>query len=107
LRTTSLRVATLAAFASAFAGCSGLCNHLYPCPTSPVEVSQCLHEQPPQRAPVSLAGPEAGCPASFVGCLGVDDALKLEHNEREALRWEREAWQRCGPLPDAGAPDAR
>lgn len=68
---------------------------------------QCLHEQPPARAPVNIAGPEAGCPEKFVGCLGVDDALKLESNERHARRWESEAWSRCGPLPDAGTPDAR
>lgn len=46
-----------------------------------------------------LDGPERGCPDRYVGCLDVDNALKLESNERAARRWEQEAWTRCGPPP--------
>lgn len=58
---------------------------------------------------MSIAGPIEGCPEKFVGCLTVDDALRLEGNERAARSWAQEAWLRCGPLParDGGVPDAR
>ena len=67
-------------------------------------MGQCLTEAPPSREPVTLDGPERGCPDKFVGCIDVDNALRLESNERGSRRWQQEAWTRCGPPPPS--PDA-
>lgn len=71
-----------------------------PRPVPPVvatpAAAPCLVEPPPVPAPLSLSGPDAGCPPQWVGCLGVEAGLALEGRLRASSRWEREAWARCG-----------
>lgn len=93
--------------ALACAGCSTLCSKY--CRENPVVVAvgpveSCLKEPPPTPLPVSLIGPEAGCPAAFVGCLDLDGGLAMERNLRASRRWQAEAWTRCS-VPDAGSKD--
>ena len=81
----------------AFAGCKP------PPPVCPANLPPppCLLSPPPVPAPLTLLGPDKGCPAAFVGCLTVDDGVALDRRLRSSSAWEQEAWMRCGPTPAA------
>jgi len=72
-----------------------LARQLCPYPT-PAPQPVCRLTPPPKPEPVTVAGPDEGCPSSFVGCLDVDGGLALERRLRASQRWEAEAWALCG-----------
>jgi hypothetical protein len=65
-----------------------------------VPAAPCLHEAPPPRVDVHVAGPgEEGCPKTFEACFLLDDAHALAGRLYWLERWSDEAWIRCGERP--------
>jgi hypothetical protein len=69
-----------------------------------VAADPCLHQQPPSKVGITIAGPESGCPESFAGCLSAEDGMALAKYVQQLELWAGAAWIRCGERPAAEAP---
>lgn len=62
--------------------------------------SSCLADPPPKERRVEPT--IDGCPEQFVYCLERDAGIDMEYNIHALRRWNKEAWNRCAVLDDAG-----
>jgi hypothetical protein len=101
-------VATLLLFAIGSTGCWRATQ-----PTTSKDdddlVKECVYltEAPPRNTKLfSISGkPQPGCAEPYALCLTVDDALIVVEQLERLTRWSREAWLRCGMIPEsANAP---
>lgn len=51
---------------------------------------------PPTFEPVTVYGPDAGCPEEFEACFSMEGTSKLVSNIDHLLRYADEAWLLCG-----------
>ena len=56
----------------------------------------CLDTPAPRPEPITLAGPDEGCPDAFELCAGPEAARRIETYLRSAQRWIEQAEIACG-----------
>lgn len=68
----------------------------------PMEPLPCVTEPPP-TAPESIvfAGPEAGCPKQFAGCIDVETGNRIAGYMSKLQLWADAAWTACRPEKEA------
>jgi hypothetical protein len=52
-------------------------------------------------------GDQENCPAEFAGCFRPEAAIVLRHYLAELVRYSRDAWILCGPVPETLKPEVK